>query len=57
MVMVHALRVCQGQLIGKVSYNYHCRSQMHFSSRLDVNFDEVSGARNIGQIQRIMVRA
>ena len=31
------------------THSYHCCSEMHFSSRLDVNFDKVSGARNAGQ--------
>ena len=26
------------------THNYHCCSEMHFSSRLAVNFDKVSGA-------------
>ena len=47
-VMVHAWRVYQGQLLCKVSYSYHCCSEMHFSSRFDLNFHKISGVWNVG---------
>ena len=35
------------------TYSYHCCTEMHFSSRLEVNFDKVIGARNEGQRQQV----
>ena len=31
------------EYVKKVSYSYHCCSEMDFSSRFDVNFDKFSG--------------
>ena len=60
-VKVPACRVCQGQLLCKVSY---CCREMNFISRLDVNFldssqniDKVSGAWNEGQGHQVKVPA
>ena len=44
-LMEHIIKVndtgygaCQGSLLCKVAYSYHCCSEMHSSSRLDANF-------------------
>ena len=39
------------------THSYHCCSEMHFSFRLEVNFDKVIGARIVGQRQQVMVHA
>ena len=46
-------RVCPGQLLCKISYSYLFYREMHFISRIDVNF--LQNQRNVGQGHQIIV--